>query len=57
MLAGAQATEQVLSERVNECEGEKVWLETDVCYPQLDGAKRKVIGLVRFADILPFIRA
>ena len=35
--------------------GEKAWLETDVCDPGLDGAKGKVVGLVRFADILPVI--
>jgi hypothetical protein len=31
------------------------WLETDVCYPRLDRTKRKVVSLVRFADILPIV--
>ena len=31
------------------------WLETDVCYPRLDGAKCEVVSLVRLADILPII--
>jgi hypothetical protein len=32
-------------------------LETDVCDPGLDGAKREVtvVGLVRFMDVLPVI--
>jgi len=56
VMAGAHATEKVLSEPVNNgCEGEKVWLEIDVCNPGLDGARREVVGLVRFANILPVI--
>jgi hypothetical protein len=30
-------------------------LEANVCDPGLDGAKREVVGLVRFMDVLPVI--
>ena len=43
------ADQEVLSESVNNgCEGEKVWLETDVCDPGLGGGKREVVGLVLY---------